>query len=523
MTIMKKIILLLAFVLAVVNASASVSVCDTYADENDGHFSSPFIKSGTISWDETSKTLTLDNAVVEYSSDTPTDNVYALRVTEDATIVVHGDCKLTTTGYIALGLDGVNSKSVTIQGDGRLDIASLWLDVFLVATYLTIKDITLQTSKSIANNSTGTGVALTFDNVQAIINGNISRIGDGITFKDCSITYPEDAYIADSDYGQYIACGNDESPDHIVISRSSLVPGDVNSDLEVNIADVNAVIDVILSDANNPAADVNGDGEINIADINAVIDIILGGGPTPPSDTEIFTVNGVSFKMVGVEGGTFTMGATAEQGSDAYDDEKPAHQVTLSSFIIGQTEVTQALWQAVMGSNPSYFTGDLSRPVEQVSWNDCQTFITRLNELTGKQFRLPTEAEWEYAARGGNQSQGYKYAGSNTIDDVAWYDNNSYALGSSSPDFGTHAVATKASNELGLYDMSGNVYEWCLDFTGDYSSEAQTNPTGPTTGSYRVFRGGGWNGRARYCRVSCRGNRIFPESKAYSLGLRLAL
>ena len=239
--------------------------------------------------------------------------------------------------------------------------------------------------------------------------------------------------------------------------------------------------------------------------------------------TEVITIPGtdVSFKMVAVEGGTFTMGAS-DDDTEAYDREKPAHEVTLSSFSIGQTEVTQELWQAVMGSNPSYFSGDLSRPVEQVSWDDCQTFITTLNELTGKQFRLPTEAEWEYAARGGNQSQGYKYAGSNTIDDVAWYWYNIPSQSPGTDGYGTQPVATKSPNELGLYDMSGNVWEWCQDWYGDYSSAAQTNPTGPTSGSYRVFRGGCWRYNARFCRVSYR-YLNYPSDAFYYLGLRLAL
>ena len=192
--------------------------------------------------------------------------------------------------------------------------------------------------------------------------------------------------------------------------------------------------------------------------------------------------------------------------------------------------MTQELWQAVMGSNPSRFTSangwtdDLSRPVEVVSWNDCQTFITTLNELTGKQFRLPTEAEWEFAARGGNQSQGYKYPGSNTIGDVAWYEVNALDVGSSSPDYGTHSVATKAPNELGLYDMSGNVCEWCQDWFGSsyYSISPTVNPTGPTTGSYRVFRGGSWSLYARHCRVSSR-HSYGPSCKYNNIGLRLAL
>ena len=228
----------------------------------------------------------------------------------------------------------------------------------------------------------------------------------------------------------------------------------------------------------------------------------------------IITVNGVSFTMIAVEGGTFQMGATSEQGSDAYYSESPVHSVTLSSYYIGETEVTQELWEAVMGSNPSYFSGYPQRPVEYVSWNDCQTFISKLNELTGKNFRLPTEAEWEYAARGGNKSQGYKYSGSNTIGNVAWYDGNS----SSKP----HDVKTKQANELGIYDMSGNVWEWCQDWYGIYRSGSQTNPTGPTSGSNRVCRGGSWYRDAMYCRVSFR-DADSPGGTFSNLGLRLSL
>lgn len=235
---------------------------------------------------------------------------------------------------------------------------------------------------------------------------------------------------------------------------------------------------------------------------------------TEYAEKTTFTVNGVSFNMIAVKGGTFTMGATSEQGDDAYSDEKPTHQVTLSDYCIGETEVTQELWQAVMGSNPSYFSGNLQRPVESVSWNDCQEFIKKLNQLTGKTFRLPTEAEWEYAARGGSQSHGYKYAGSNTIGDVAWYTVNSSST--------THPVKQKQANELGLYDMSGNVWEWCQDWYGSYSSSSQTNPTGPSSGSDRVFRGGSWGLSAWHCRVSYRGIST-PTFRDGSLGLRLAL
>ncbi len=216
--------------------------------------------------------------------------------------------------------------------------------------------------------------------------------------------------------------------------------------------------------------------------------------------------------MVYVEGGTFMMGATSEQGSDADGDEKPIHQVTLSSFSIGRYEVTQEEWQAVMGNNPSNFKG-AKRPVEQVSWDDCQEFIRKLNSKTGKKFRLPTEAEWEYAARGGNKSRSYKYAGSNNIGNVGWYGDNANSQ--------THNVGSKQPNELGLYDMSGNVREWCQDWYGNYSSSAQTNPRGSSSGSYRVIRGGGCYNHAWYCRVSIR-NCITPDYRYSYLGLRLA-
>ena len=226
-----------------------------------------------------------------------------------------------------------------------------------------------------------------------------------------------------------------------------------------------------------------------------------------------FQVNGVSFNMIKVQGGAFIMGATEEQGKDAYSDEMPPHQVTISDYYIGETLVTQELWQAVLGKNSSKFKGD-QNPVERVTWEDCQIFIQKLNQLTGKQFRLPTEAEWEFAARGGNQSKGYKYAGSNNLDDVAWYNENSNNK--------THPVKQKQANELGLYDMSGNVYEWCQDWYGDYSNSEQTNPIGSSQGSYRVCRGGSWHRNTENCRVSFR-YYVMPTDCGGVLGLRLAL
>ena len=234
--------------------------------------------------------------------------------------------------------------------------------------------------------------------------------------------------------------------------------------------------------------------------------------PSTPSggSSQTITANGVSFVMKRVEGGTFQMGST---DNEAYDDEKPVHSVTLSPFYMGETEVTQALWKAVMGTNPSHWEGD-NLPVERVSWDDCQEFIRKLNQLTGKDFRLPTEAEWEYAARGGKRSNGYKYAGSNSLGSVAWYADNS--------DRKTHAVKGKSPNELGLYDMSGNVWEWCGDWYGNYGSGSQTNPKGAGSGSCRVLRGGSWGIIAGGCRVSNRFSRD-PGYRGLNVGFRLCL
>ena len=235
-------------------------------------------------------------------------------------------------------------------------------------------------------------------------------------------------------------------------------------------------------------------------------------GPVSDGQNKVYTVNGVSFKMIAVKGGTFTMGATSEQ-TGAGSGESPTHSVTLSDYYIGETEVTQELWTAVMGSNPSNFTGNMQLPVEMVSWDDCQNFLAKLNGLTGETFRLPTEAQWEYAARGGNQAQGRLYSGSDVIDDVAWYCFNSSST--------THPVKTKAPNELGIYDMSGNLVEWCSDWYDFYSSAAQTDPTGPATGSDRVTRGGCLSNSAAHCRVA---NRSYyaPANSDGGLGLRLA-
>ena len=238
---------------------------------------------------------------------------------------------------------------------------------------------------------------------------------------------------------------------------------------------------------------------------------------TPVTNVDNISIpvkDGISIDMVRVEAGTFTMGATAEMEDLWNDEEKPTHRVTLTNdYYIGKYEVTQALWKAVMGNNPSNFKGD-NLPVERVNWKDCQKFLSKLNRITGKTFRLPTEAEWEYAARGGNKSRGYQYSGSNNFSDVAWFMENS---GSE-----THAVGTKQANELGIYDMSGNVREWCQDWYGKYNSSSQVNPTGANSGSRRVCRGGCWIYNDRGCRSSCRFSYT-PGDRDNFLGLRLVL
>ncbi len=244
--------------------------------------------------------------------------------------------------------------------------------------------------------------------------------------------------------------------------------------------------------------------------------------PAATNSDQVFEVGGVKFTMVKVQGGTFTMGATSEQGSDADSDEMPAHSVTLSTYYIGQTEVTQALWRAVTGDEPTTdiggWTDERGRgnnyPAYLISYDEAEAFCRELSRRTGRTFRLPTEAEWEYAARGGSRSQGCKYAGSDFPKTVAWFEDNSGSK--------NHPVAQKNANELGLYDMSGNVFEWCKDWRGVYSSGSQTNPTGPNSGSYLVIRGGSWDSSARSIRVSDRGYGS-PFDLYHNGGFRLVL
>ena len=229
-----------------------------------------------------------------------------------------------------------------------------------------------------------------------------------------------------------------------------------------------------------------------------------------PVNVLTIEVGGVSFVMVEVEGGTFAMG---NSGVGSNLDESPVHDVTLSTYYIGETEVTQELWVAVMGDNPSYNVGD-NKPVDNISWNKTQEFIELLNYKTGRKFRLPTEAEWEFAARGGNRSNNYKYSGSNSVDIVAWYQDNSNNE--------TKDVKSKMPNELGIYDMSGNVSEWCSDWYGGYIYNSQTNPTGPDWGNEKVIRGGAFSLEDTYCRVSGRSSATSSWNDE-NYGLRIVM
>ena len=330
--------------------------------------------------------------------------------------------------------------------------------------------------------------------------------------------------------GREIAISTDGTGDKIFVDGNYIGTSPLTATLSFGEHEVKAVRDSKETSKKITVAQTGGDTSVQLAF----------------STNKTFTVNGVSFEMIAVKGGTFTMGST-DQYADS--DEKITHNVTVSDFMIGKFEVTQKLWKAVMGSNPSYFKGD-NLPVENVSWNDAQEFIKKLNQQTGQNFRLPTEAEWEYAARGGTNTS--LYNGENIIingtnnspnlDRLAWYGgncgqnytssagcdvSNGYNIsGWSEKQYndskgGTHPVGLKQPNAYGLYDMLGNVWEWCQDRYGDYSSSSQTNPKGPTSGSGRVRRGGSWFDYAGGCRVSDRLSNS-PDRRHYSLGCRLA-
>ena len=357
-------------------------------------------------------------------------------------------------------------------------------------------------------------------NVATVVNGKVTAVAVG----DCNI-------IADCQ-GKRDTCVltvKAVEPESIVLSQSNVTmnPGSTIT-LTATVYPANATNNTVtwISSKTTVATVSNGvvkavaAGECDIIAIcqNVQARCHVTVKEENASET-IFTVNGVTFSMVPVEGGTFLMGTPATQTGSG-TNERPQHFVTVSDYKIGQTEVTQELWVAVMGSNPSAFPGDPQRPVDNVSWEMCQEFIDSLNRLTGMNFRFPTEAEWEFAAKGGNQSKGYIFAGSNTPAPVAWYSTNSGSK--------TQPVAQKEANELGLYDMSGNVCEWCSDWYVSYESYSSAssvpvvNPTGPATGSYKMLRGGSWFEVAKCCRSGYRNMQTVTIRREF-IGMRLAM
>jgi len=263
----------------------------------------------------------------------------------------------------------------------------------------------------------------------------------------------------------------------------------------------------------SPTGDVNSDGYVTIADVTTLIDILLGNyhPSTNPLENDTISLDGVDFVMIAVEGGTYKMGNAFTTPAT-----QPVHRVTLSSFKICETEITQAQWAEVLGYNNSYHK-NAQGPVTNVTWYEIQTFIRELNSLTGHNFRLPTEAEWEFAARGGNKSEDYTYSGSNTLSEVSWYNTTDY-----NAQMDPQTVKKKKPNELGIYDMSGNADEWCSDWYGSYESGQQTNPVGPESGTNKVVRGGNRNNWAASHTVFARSSRD-PSTTTNYAGFRLVL
>lgn len=420
--------------------------------------------------------VTTNMVKVNYTPDAP-QNVSAVLDDENFNIVVSWDAVKHADSYIVYR-SGSSTGTFTQVAEGIR--TSTWIDRSPLEgmNYYRVVAVGHGLTSSQSNVSNGINYALDAPaKVKAVINANNGTVD--VSWDAVSLA------------------------EHYTVYRSGSSTGEFAKVAE-NVTATSWTDTAPLADRNYYKVQASGHGlESPMSSVAMVLKPLPNDG--------VITVNGVQFKMIKVSGGTFQMGQSAD-GNNA----TPVHSVTLSDYYIGETEVTQELWQAVMGSNPSYFSGAKRAkcPVEEVSWNDCQTFITKLNALTGQDFRLPTEAEWEFAAKGGTQSKGYTYSGSNTVGDVAWYTSNSGSQ--------THDVATKAPNELGLYDMSGNVWEWCQDWYGSYSSSAQTNPTGPSSGSHRVLRGGGWLNNAEHCWTAFRGD-YHPTFSYYNIGLRIAL
>ena len=444
----------------------------------------------------------------------------------------HRDAQLTKTIDLSEGPQTIQLPAPTpILGDADFDSKPAMADIYIdgkkvgqtpqLVSNLLVGSHTVKLVRSGYNDYTGNitikeGETAPFS--ATLIKGSLSETasGEGEVILLCK-SLTADIYVDGRKVGTGRWEGKLSAGRHTVSCRA------------LNFKNADATIEVVGGQKKFFQLEAPQKGGTETETSKSIITPPIGGGDANASMTDnlTFTVKGVTFTMVKVEAGTFTMGATSEQGSDALNNEKPAHKVTLTKdYYIGQTEVTQALWEAVMGTTVrkqrdkkdkswSLFGEGGNYPMYYVSWKECQSFIKKLNSITGQHFRLPTEAEWEFAARGGKKSRGYMYSGSDNKNDVVWYTQNNN-------DKGTRPVATKSPNELGLYDMSGNVEEWCYDWYGSYSSSAQTDPLGPTSGSYRVRRGGSWFYDDTDCRVA---RRYFylPSERYGHLCFRLAM
>ncbi|MCL2247122.1 MAG: SUMF1/EgtB/PvdO family nonheme iron enzyme [Lentimicrobiaceae bacterium] len=312
-----------------------------------------------------------------------------------------------------------------------------------------------------------------------------------------------------------VAC-KDKNVTHISLDPNTLtINVDQTEILTVSVFPEDAINkEVTWESSNHDVAVVNRGSVTGKGEGVAIITVTTNDGNFQATCTVNVTLPDIFYEpeLVFVQGGNFFMGCTAEQGDECEENETPTHEVRLNDFQIGRFEVTQKEWVTIMGYNPSANVAyDL--PVEKVSWEEVQEYIKKLNELTGKNYRLPTEAEWEYAARGGQKSKKFKYCGSHAIDEVAWCAENSVS---------THPVGSKTPNELEIFDMSGNVWEWCRDWYGDYDEKTQSNPVGPLTGENRIIRGGSYNFASEFCRISYRGEQYFDFKGSY-IGFRLVL
>jgi len=312
-----------------------------------------------------------------------------------------------------------------------------------------------------------------------------------------------------------ISCKKDEPLNGITLDKTVTVLVGETATLTVTFIPNSATNKKISWESSDPCVATVENGKLTGISIGTTKITATSEDGGHRAQCTVYVIQPIEPEVVWVEGGTFTMGCTDEQGEDCFDNEKPDHKVTVGGFYIGKYQVTQKEWLAIMVTDtPCGNHPDKELPMHVITWNQAQEYIMRLNATTDKNYRLPTEAEWEYAARGGNKSQGYKYSGSNNFDEVAWCVDNDFHF--------PYPVGTKKSNELEIYDMSGNVWEFCSDWYGSYTVNSQTNPQGPPTGTMRIIRGGSWATQAVYTRVSTRSS-VTPGENIGNAGFRLVL